>query len=240
MITGIHHLKIPVTDLARSRTWYEETLGLKVGMEFPDDDGVVRGLAGDIGGISVALRENPAVAEGIAGFDPICFSIPDKAAADAWAARLAARNADYSGPSEGSSGWVVQVRDPDGIEIRLYSTGDQEGLDGRVFRAVADVDGGEVDTATIFTYHEQDGEIWAEYSGGRVKRGNLVGTRTGDRLEFRYSQLNTAGETSTGHCLSTVETLPDGRLRLLETWQWESRPGSGTSVVEELAPRSIP
>jgi hypothetical protein len=108
-------------------------------------------------------------------------------------------------------------------------------LDGRLFRAVGDVAGGEVETDTLFTYHEQEGEIWAEYSGGRVKRGYLVGTRDGDRLEFRYAQLNVAGETSTGHCVSVVDTLPDGRLRLAETWEWESRPGSGTSVVEEIA-----
>jgi hypothetical protein len=30
-----------------------------------------------------------------------------------------------------------------------------------------------------------------------------------------------------------VETA-DGRLRLEETWEWESRDGSGTSVVEQV------
>ena len=30
------HLKIPVTDLARSRDWYIRTLGLKVEFEVPD------------------------------------------------------------------------------------------------------------------------------------------------------------------------------------------------------------
>jgi catechol 2,3-dioxygenase-like lactoylglutathione lyase family enzyme len=238
VITGIHHLKIPVGDLARSRAWYERVLDFVVEREFPDDDGVVRGVAGNIGGVAVALRENVEVAKGIAGFDPICFAIPDKATALAWAARFETLQVDYSGPGEGSIGWVVQVRDPDGIEIRLYSTGAEKGLDGKVFRAVADVENGEVDAATVFTYHERDGAIWAEYSGGQIKRGHLVGTRDGDRLDFRYSQLNIAGETSTGHCVSTVETLPDGRLRLSETWQWESRQGSGTSVVDEVTPRS--
>ncbi|CAM3684296.1 hypothetical protein KIPE111705_20450 [Kibdelosporangium persicum] len=107
-------------------------------------------------------------------------------------------------------------------------------LDGRRFRAVADTVGGEVEASTLFTYHEKDGEIWAEYSGGKISRGYLVGTRDGDRLDFRYTQLNTEGETNTGHCVATVETLPDGRLRLNEKWEWESRDGSGTSVVEEV------
>jgi hypothetical protein len=107
-------------------------------------------------------------------------------------------------------------------------------LDGRRFTAVSDTVGGEVGTETVFTYHEQDGMIWAEYSGGSVRRGHLVGTRDGDRLDFRYAQLNVNGQTSTGHCVSVLSTLPDGRVRLDETWEWESRPGSGTSAVVEL------
>ncbi|RSM64789.1 hypothetical protein DMH04_50625 [Kibdelosporangium aridum] len=109
-----------------------------------------------------------------------------------------------------------------------------DSLDGRKFRAVADTVGGEVEATTEFTYHEKDGEIWAEYAGGKISRGYLVGTRTGDTLDFRYAQLNTAGETNTGHCVSRIETLADGRLRLTEKWEWESRSGSGTSVVQEV------
>jgi hypothetical protein len=107
-------------------------------------------------------------------------------------------------------------------------------LEGRRFRSVANV-GGEVGTETIFSYAEDDtGEVWASYRGGGIRRGFLVGRRAGDRVEFRYVQLNDANETSSGHCVSTVSTLPDGRLRLDETWEWESRPGSGTSAVEEM------
>ncbi|MEU1645045.1 hypothetical protein ABZ422_09730 [Micromonospora zamorensis] len=107
-------------------------------------------------------------------------------------------------------------------------------LDGRRFRAVADVVAGEVGTQTVFAYHERAGEVWAEYAGGSIRRGHLVGTRTGDRLDFRYVQLNTDGQTSSGHCVSEVSVLPDGRVRLHETWSWESRAGSGSSVVEEV------
>lgn len=106
-------------------------------------------------------------------------------------------------------------------------------LDGRRFAAVANV-GGEVGADTIFEYQERDGEVWATYRGGAVRRGFVVGTRTGDTLDIRYVQLNDSGETSNGYCRSAIHVLPDGRLRLDEKWQWESRPGGGTSVVEEL------
>ncbi|MET7620279.1 hypothetical protein [Streptomyces sp. NPDC005408] len=107
-------------------------------------------------------------------------------------------------------------------------------LDGLVLSPVADQAPGQVGTRTRFTYHERDGRIWADYEGGDVVRGHLVGTREGDRLDFRYVQLKTDGGTSSGHCVSAVVELEDGRLRLEESWEWESQEGSGTSVVEEL------
>ncbi|NEY32091.1 hypothetical protein GTU99_07765 [Streptomyces sp. PRKS01-65] len=108
-------------------------------------------------------------------------------------------------------------------------------LHGLVLAPVADQAPGQVGTRTRFTYHEKDGEVWAEYAGGDVVRGFLVGTREGDRLDFRYVQLKTDGSTSSGHCRSAVVELPDGRVRLEESWEWESQPGAGTSVVEQIA-----
>lgn len=106
-------------------------------------------------------------------------------------------------------------------------------LDGLVMAPVADQAQGQVGTRTRFVYHERDGRIWADYEGGDIVRGHLVGTREGDRLDFRYVQLRTDGTTAGGHCVSAVVALPDGRVRLEETWEWESGPGSGTSVVEQ-------
>ncbi|MFJ9339201.1 hypothetical protein ACIRP0_07890 [Streptomyces sp. NPDC101733] len=106
-------------------------------------------------------------------------------------------------------------------------------LDGLVLVPVADQAPGQVGRQTRFEYREQDGRVWAEYSGGDVVRGHLVGTRTGDTIEFRYVQLRPDGTTASGHCVSVLVELPDGRLRLEETWTWESQEGSGTSVVEQ-------
>lgn len=108
-------------------------------------------------------------------------------------------------------------------------------LDGLVLAPVADQAPGQVGTRTRFTYHEGDGLIWAEYAGGDVVRGHLVGTRDGDVLDFRYVQLKQDGTTSSGHCVTTVVDLADGRVRLEERWEWESQEGGGTSVVEEVS-----
>lgn len=115
-------------------------------------------------------------------------------------------------------------------------------LDGRRFAALVHTEGGEVGPETVFEYHEdqESGEIWASYSGGTVRRGFLVGTRSGDVLTFRYSQLNDDHETSSGRCVSQIVREESGLLRLDEVWSWETRPGSGTSAVREITGRSVP
>lgn len=108
-------------------------------------------------------------------------------------------------------------------------------LDGLVLAPVADQAPGQVGTRTRFTHHERDGAVRAHCTGGDVARGHLVGTRDGDRPDFRYVQLKHDGTTSSGHCVSEAAELPDGRIRPAETWEWESQEDHGTSVVEELA-----
>ena len=106
-------------------------------------------------------------------------------------------------------------------------------LDGRVF-AVADSGGGVATTETTFRYAECDGVVTATYEGGTIRQGFLVGTRDGDSLDFRYVQLHADGSTASGHCTTELELLDDGRVRLNETWAWESRAGSGRGVAVEV------
>ncbi len=61
----------------------------------------------------------------------------------------------------------------------------------------------------------------------------LVGTFDGRRWEIRYTQLNADHETATGHSVGVVEQLDDGRVRVEDEWGWESKDGSGRSVLEE-------
>jgi catechol 2,3-dioxygenase-like lactoylglutathione lyase family enzyme len=130
--TGIRHVKLPASDLTRSREWYQRVLGYTVEWEFPDGDGVVRGVGGRLpgAGVLVGLRQNAQAAAGNAGFDPVGFAIADRAAAEAWIAHFDALGVRHSGirnatprDQPGRRGWAVDVYDPDGLTVRLYSTG---------------------------------------------------------------------------------------------------------------------
>ena len=37
MISGVHHIKLPVSDVGRSRAWYERVLGFELLMDFVED-----------------------------------------------------------------------------------------------------------------------------------------------------------------------------------------------------------
>jgi Asp/Glu/Hydantoin racemase len=108
--------------------------------------------------------------------------------------------------------------------------------DGRRFRSVANTPNGEVDAQTVFHYRQQGDVIWATYSGGGIAFGTFTGrVLAGGVLDFNYAHVNVAGQSMTGHCVSTPEILPDTRIRLREVWQWTSGDRSrGESVVEEM------
>lgn len=53
----LDHLRLPVTDLARSRDWYIETLGLTVEFEVPDRRTVA---LRDGEGFAIFLQQAPA------------------------------------------------------------------------------------------------------------------------------------------------------------------------------------
>ena len=80
-LAGIHHLKLPVSDLARSRTWYHSRLGYAVEAEFVEQ-GQLMGysLAHPNGGPPLGLRLDPARARAAAGFDYFAIGVPSKAA----------------------------------------------------------------------------------------------------------------------------------------------------------------
>ena len=92
---------------------------------------------------------------------------------------------------------------------------------------------GEVSDQTVFCYHQKGNMIWAEYSGGSVAKGFLVGTMDENRgLHFTYQHLNKAGELKAGACDSKPRE-ENGRLRFYEQWQWATGE-AGTSIIEEI------
>jgi catechol 2,3-dioxygenase-like lactoylglutathione lyase family enzyme len=122
-LAGIHHVKLPVRDLARSRAWYESRLGYQLQLEFVER-GTLMGLAmrHPNGGPDLALRLDPDRAAAAAGFDYFAIGVADKPAIDALAERLSDLGESHAGVHYATIGWILpMLHDPDGHEIRFYT-----------------------------------------------------------------------------------------------------------------------
>jgi len=94
---------------------------------------------------------------------------------------------------------------------------------------------GEVSQETVFHYHQENELIWAEYGGGEIIRGHLVGKVVDDHIEFFYHHINSEHKIMTGNCISYPELLENGKIKLKEFWQWTSGDNSsGESIVIEI------
>lgn len=75
-LAGIHHIKLPVRDLARSREWYESRLGYTTIIEFVEHGKLMGvGMRHPNGGPEIALRLDPARADAAAGFDYFAIGV---------------------------------------------------------------------------------------------------------------------------------------------------------------------
>jgi hypothetical protein len=93
----------------------------------------------------------------------------------------------------------------------------------KIFKSTGNTDNGEVDGETLFYYHQDKEILWAEYSGGLIKKGFLVGlVKQNGELEFCYEHVNNVNEIKTGKCNSTPKILENGLIELSEKWEWTS------------------
>jgi hypothetical protein len=92
--------------------------------------------------------------------------------------------------------------------------------DGRRFSSEAAETDGSDGTAPVGSYHQSGDLVWAEFAGGSVRTGRLVGTCGPDGvIEAAYVQLLDGGELAAGRMASRPHLLPDGRVRLEERWR---------------------
>ncbi|MBU3025950.1 n-acetylglutamate synthase [Zobellia galactanivorans] len=107
---------------------------------------------------------------------------------------------------------------------------------GKRFRPISGSDNSETTQETIFEYHQTGQILSADYSGGNIVKGQLIGlVADNGTIEMRYQQINVNNELMTGECTSVPETMGNGKLRLHETWVWTSGDRSkGQSILEEI------
>ena len=121
-VSGLHHVKLPVSEVERSAGWYSRAFGFTLAWEVRED-GVLRGAAlrHPESGLRLALRHDPERAAALAGFDALCLAVGTRSDLDTVLARLDEGGISHGAPFAGRGGDAVDVPDPDGHLVRLHT-----------------------------------------------------------------------------------------------------------------------
>jgi glyoxylase I family protein len=123
--TSIAHVRLTVTDIERSRQFYESVFGWPVLLEIPENaDEATRnqlsflygGVIYDLGGTLLGLRP---VADDRAGLDHIAFRLSTKAELDSAAAHLDEVGVQHEPVKDIGPSYILEFRDPDNIALEL-------------------------------------------------------------------------------------------------------------------------
>lgn len=122
------------------------------------------------------------------------------------------------------------------MEKELHNVTTDIDYDGRKFVPKMNSENGEVSEQTVFWYHQNGTLLWAEYSGGDIQKGSLIGTvQPNGELDFVYHHINRDMQIKTGKCHSVPALLENGKIELSEKWEWTSGDCSkGESLLVEV------
>jgi glyoxylase I family protein len=128
--SSIAHLRLTVTDIERSRQFYESVFGWPVLIESPDSaDAATREVLGflfggviyDLGVTLIGLRPvaNDRFHEDRCGLDHLAFRVASKAELDDAAAHLDELGVEHEPIKDIGPSYILEFRDPDNIALEL-------------------------------------------------------------------------------------------------------------------------
>ena len=130
--TSFAHIRLTVTDIERSRAFYDAVFGLPVLVEVPADadEATRERLSFVFGGVIYRLGDSVLGLRPVAhdrfdedrvGLDHVSFAVAGKDDLDEAAVSLDALGVDHGGVKDIDSGWILEFRDPDNIALELFA-----------------------------------------------------------------------------------------------------------------------
>ena len=128
--TSVGHVRLTVTDIERSRQFYEGVFGWRVLIEVPEGaDNATRealgflfgGVVYDLGGVLIGLRPvaTDTFDEDRSGLDHIAFRVGSRDELDAAAAHLDDLGIEHEPIKDIGPAYILEFRDPDNIALEL-------------------------------------------------------------------------------------------------------------------------
>lgn len=133
-VTGYSHVRLTVTDIARSRSFYDDVFGFPVAFEVPADadeateeqfsflfGGVIYQVPGGLFGLRPVAPSGDCFSEDRCGLDHVSFGVASRADLDAAAEKLDGLGIRHGGVKDIGAGFLLEFRDPDGIALELIA-----------------------------------------------------------------------------------------------------------------------
>jgi catechol 2,3-dioxygenase-like lactoylglutathione lyase family enzyme len=125
LISGIHHLKTPVTDLNASLSWWRDVTGARHDetLDHRTPDGRLFACVVQIPGAGpyLELRLDPAGASAVAGLDPVTFAVDTRSGLARLDESLESLAIPHSPVLRGIAGWLLVTLTPDGLAVRFHT-----------------------------------------------------------------------------------------------------------------------
>lgn len=126
------HIRLTVTDIDRSRAFYDDVFGLPVALEVPTDaDDATReqlgwlfgGVVYQLGDALFGLRPvaTDSFEEDRVGLDHLSFAVTARSDLDAAVTLLDERGIAHEGVKDIGTGYILEFRDPDNIALELFA-----------------------------------------------------------------------------------------------------------------------
>ena len=130
--TGFSHVRLTVTDIARSRAFYDALFGWDVAYELPADaddatrqalgflfGGVIYSIPGGLFGLRPVAPGTDAFSEDRIGLDHLAFALATREDLDAALSTLDALGAPHEQIKDLGPISILEFRDPDGIALEF-------------------------------------------------------------------------------------------------------------------------
>ena len=124
--TGYAHVRLTVTDIARSKTFYDQVFGLPVAVDGQDGEPDFA-----FGGVIYAIDSSTLLGlrpvsddrfdEDRTGLDHVSLKVASKEAIDDAARHLDALGIPHEGVKDIGQGYILEFRDPDNVALELLA-----------------------------------------------------------------------------------------------------------------------
>jgi catechol-2,3-dioxygenase len=122
---ALAHVAVTVTDLDRSRSWYQRLFGADPVLD--EDTGQFHHVVWLLGGTLFGIHQHPSpsstepFSELRPGLDHVAFGCRNRAELDQWAAQLNSLEIAHGGIIDAAYGSGLSFRDPDNIALEFFA-----------------------------------------------------------------------------------------------------------------------